>query len=54
MAVESLAGGHALTSTVQFVDAAGRVLAVLEGMEANCTQALNRLTANADGEDRHE
>jgi NAD(P)-dependent dehydrogenase (short-subunit alcohol dehydrogenase family) len=47
VAVESLAGGHALKSTVHFVDNLGRVVAVLEGMEASCTNALNRL-ASAD------
>ena len=47
--VESIAEGHALRSDVQFVDAAGRVLAVLEGMEASCTAHLNRVTGE-DGE----
>ena len=42
--VESLAGGHALKSNVHFVDAAGRLLAVLDTMEASCTNALNRLS----------
>ena len=50
VAVESLAGGHALVSTVHFVDAAGRVVAVLEGMEASCTNALNRLASVEAGE----
>jgi hypothetical protein len=45
VAVESLAGGHALRSDVHFVDGAGRVLAILEGMEASCT-ALNRLATD--------
>lgn len=45
VAVESLAGGHALRSTVHFVDHSGRVLALLEAMEASCTNALNRLAA---------
>jgi hypothetical protein len=43
--VESTAGGHALRSDVHFVDAGGRVVGVLEGMEASCTAALNRLAA---------
>ena len=43
VAVESLAGGHALKSDVHFVDRSGRVLAVLNGMEASCTSALNRV-----------
>ena len=47
VAVESLAAGHAIKSNVHFVDAAGRVLAVLDTMEASCTNALNRL-AGAD------
>jgi hypothetical protein len=45
VAVESLSGGHALKSTVHFVDKNGRVAAVLEGMEASCTNALNRLAS---------
>jgi hypothetical protein len=44
VAVESLAAGHALRSHVHFVDAAGRVLADLDAMEASCSSALNRLT----------
>ena len=48
VAVESLAGGHALKSDVHFVDSAGRVLAILEGMEASCTSALNRLAVDVD------
>jgi NAD(P)-dependent dehydrogenase (short-subunit alcohol dehydrogenase family) len=43
VAVESLAGGHALESQVHFVDAMGRVLAQLDTMETTCTHALNRL-----------
>jgi NAD(P)-dependent dehydrogenase (short-subunit alcohol dehydrogenase family) len=46
VAVESLAAGHALKSNVHFIDAAGRVLAVLDGMEASCTSALNRLASD--------
>ena len=48
VAVESLASGHALRSTVHFVDEAGRSLAVLDTVEASCTAALNRLT-DVDG-----
>jgi hypothetical protein len=44
VAVESLAAGHALKSNVHFVDGAGRLLAVLDTMEASCTNALNRLS----------
>jgi NAD(P)-dependent dehydrogenase (short-subunit alcohol dehydrogenase family) len=47
--VQSTAGGHALVSDVHFVDPGGRVLGVLEGMEASCSAALNRLTSRADG-----
>jgi NAD(P)-dependent dehydrogenase (short-subunit alcohol dehydrogenase family) len=43
VAVESLAAGHALESHVHFVGGAGRVLAMLDTMEASCTNALNRL-----------
>jgi hypothetical protein len=50
VAVESLAAGHALKSNVHFVDAAGRVVALLEAAEASCTNALNRL-AREDGRD---
>jgi NAD(P)-dependent dehydrogenase (short-subunit alcohol dehydrogenase family) len=45
--VESLAAGHALKSNVHFIDEAGRVLAVLDTMEASCTSALNRLAGEA-------
>ena len=45
VAVESMAEGHALISTVHFIDSEGRVAGVLEGMEASCTNALNRLSA---------
>ena len=45
VAVESLAAGHALKSTVHFIDTAGRVCAVLDTMEASCTSALNRLAS---------
>jgi NAD(P)-dependent dehydrogenase (short-subunit alcohol dehydrogenase family) len=44
VAVESSAGGHALKNDIHFVDAAGRVVGILEGVEANCSAALNRLT----------
>jgi hypothetical protein len=47
VAVESLAAGHALKNQMHFVDGSGRVLAVLDTMEASCTSALNRL-AGAD------
>jgi NAD(P)-dependent dehydrogenase (short-subunit alcohol dehydrogenase family) len=50
VAVESLAAGHALRSTVHFVDSSGRALALLEAMEASCTNALNRLAAVDGGE----
>jgi hypothetical protein len=50
VAVESLASGHALKSNVHFIDAAGRVLAVLDTMEASCASRLNRL-ASAGGRD---
>jgi hypothetical protein len=43
VAVESTADGHALKSDVHFVDAGGRLIGVLEGMEAGCSAALNRL-----------
>lgn len=45
VAIESSAGGHALKNDIHFVDGGGRLVAVLEGMEASCTAALNRLTA---------
>lgn len=40
---ESLTGGHALRGSAHLLDTAGRVCAVLEGMEASCSRALNRL-----------
>jgi len=52
VAVESLAGGHALKSDVYFVNANGRLVGLLRGAEASCTNALNRLTAAADVRDR--
>jgi NAD(P)-dependent dehydrogenase (short-subunit alcohol dehydrogenase family) len=51
VAVESLAGGHALKSDVHFVDANKRIIGLLEGAEASCTAALNRLTG-LDARDR--
>jgi hypothetical protein len=45
LAMESLAAGHALRSRIHFVDADRRVLAVLDAMEASCTNTLNRLAA---------
>jgi NAD(P)-dependent dehydrogenase (short-subunit alcohol dehydrogenase family) len=50
VAVESLAGGHALKSTVHFVNPTGAVVGVLEGMEASCTNALNRLAGTETSE----
>ena len=44
VAVESSAGGHGLKNDIHFVDAAGGVVGILEGVEANCSAALNRLT----------
>jgi NAD(P)-dependent dehydrogenase (short-subunit alcohol dehydrogenase family) len=44
VAIESSAGGHALDTDIFFVDAAGRLRGSIEGMEASCTGALNRLT----------
>ena len=44
VAIESRAAGHALVFDVHFVDAAGRVRAILDGMEASCAGTLNRLT----------
>ena len=52
VAVESLAGGHALKSDVYFVNANGRLVGLLRGAEASCTNALNRLTAAAEVRDR--
>jgi Polyketide synthase dehydratase N-terminal domain/Polyketide synthase dehydratase domain len=45
VAIRSSAGGHALDTDIYFVDAAGRLRGAVEGMEASCTAALNRLTA---------
>ena len=44
VAIESSAGGHALKTDIFFVDATGNLRGTLEGMEASCTAALNRLT----------
>lgn len=43
VALQSLSGGHALKGTAHILDATGRVRAVLDGMEASCSRALNRL-----------
>jgi NAD(P)-dependent dehydrogenase (short-subunit alcohol dehydrogenase family) len=43
LAIQSLAGGHAIRSDVYFLDRDGRVLGVLEGMEASCSAELNRV-----------
>jgi hypothetical protein len=45
VAIQSSAGGHALNTRIHFVDATGRLRGLVEGMEASCTAALNRLTA---------
>jgi NAD(P)-dependent dehydrogenase (short-subunit alcohol dehydrogenase family) len=42
-------GGHALHADVFFVDASGRVVGSLEGLEATCSAALNRLAGAHDG-----
>jgi hypothetical protein len=44
VAIESSAGGHALNTNIFFTDAAGQLRGSIEGMEASCTAALNRLT----------
>jgi hypothetical protein len=44
VAATSLAGGHAIRADVQFVGPDGRVLGLLEGMEASCSAVLNRLS----------
>jgi NAD(P)-dependent dehydrogenase (short-subunit alcohol dehydrogenase family) len=49
VAIRSSAGGHALDTDIYFVDAAGQVRGVVEGMEASCSAALNRLTARDTG-----
>jgi NAD(P)-dependent dehydrogenase (short-subunit alcohol dehydrogenase family) len=46
VSVESLADGYALRSDVHFVGPDGRVLGILEGMEASCTAALNRVAGH--------
>lgn len=47
VAARGFAGGHGLTGTVHLIDAAGRVRAVLDGMEASRSRALNRLMPQA-------
>jgi hypothetical protein len=42
--VQSNAGGHILFTDICFLDTAGRVMGLLEGMEFSCNKALNRLS----------
>jgi hypothetical protein len=44
--VESAAGGHGILSDISFLDANGTVLGELDGMEATCSSALNRLATS--------
>jgi hypothetical protein len=37
-------GGEALTADIAYTDTQGRLLAVMEGLQCACTQALNRLS----------
>jgi len=43
--IESRAGGYALNNDIYFVDDAGLLLAMVKNIEANCSAALNRLSA---------
>ena len=40
-------GGHILSVNIYFLDTAGRMLAFMEGVEASCSKALNRLAGVA-------
>ncbi|MEP9411408.1 MAG: SDR family NAD(P)-dependent oxidoreductase [Candidatus Brocadia sp.] len=42
------AGGHILFADICFLDTAGRMLAFMEGVEASCSKALNRLAGVAE------
>jgi hypothetical protein len=42
--IESRAGGYALNNDIYFVDDAGRLLAMVQNIEASCSAALNRLS----------
>ncbi len=42
------AGGHILFADICFLDTTGRMLAFLEGVEASCSKALNRLAGIAE------
>ncbi|MFN3532487.1 MAG: SDR family NAD(P)-dependent oxidoreductase, partial [Candidatus Brocadia sp.] len=42
------AGGHILFADICFLDTAGRMLAFMEGVEASCSKALNRLAGIAE------
>lgn len=44
---QSSGGGHALITNICFLDAAGRLVGLLEEMEFSCSQALNRLAGCA-------
>jgi hypothetical protein len=41
--VQSNAGGHILLTDICFLDTAGRVIGLLEGMQFSCNKELNRL-----------
>ncbi len=41
-------GGESLTADIYYTDTQGGVLAVLEGLQCACTQALNRLSDSAE------
>lgn len=45
VAAQGFAGGHGVKGTVYLLDAVGRVRAVLDGMEASRSRALNRLVS---------
>lgn len=51
LAVESAAGGHWLKNDIAFVDADGRLVGRLEGLEASCSAALNRVAARPAASD---
>jgi hypothetical protein len=42
------AGGHVLSTNIQFLDADGHMIASLKEMEFSCTKALNRLAGSAN------
>jgi len=49
--IQASTGGHVLHSNVYFVGSDGRLLGLIEDLESNCSQALNRLIRQSRAQD---